>query len=188
VKQVAVTWGYENNTSDWNAAFPLCTGKEQSPIDLSPSLVSNTSQDNLRNFMQYKAMDGRETFNNGAKSVQVNGRVGSLSLPDGQYDVKQVQFHFPSEHTVNGKLAAGELHIVHQKRGSTGVKDLAVVGILLEEKPDYSPMTPELEFMEQLGAAADLPGSVRGLDAFGMEKPLDLMLLRTSMLVASTTT
>merc|ERR1719215_183598 len=141
------------------------------PIDLSPSAVSSSSKENLVSLMSYKPLDGLEVFNNGGKNVQVNGGFGMLKLPDGDYEVKQFHFHFPSEHTVNSKLAAGELHIVHQKKGSTGTNDLAVVGIVLDEVPDNTPMTPELKFMQQLGFDEELPGS---RTKTSIAEPLDL--------------
>jgi len=149
-------WGY-NDTKEWNSAFPLCTGSEQSPIDLKSSDVSATSTDTLASRLSYKPLEGREIFNNGAKNVQVNGGFGTFKLPDGEYEVKQFHFHFPAEHEVNGKLAAGELHIVHQKKGSQGTDGLAVVGIVLEEQGSPA-ATPEFKFLEQLGFGSELPG------------------------------
>jgi len=149
-------WGY-TDTKEWNAAFPLCTGKEQSPIDLKTSVVSSTSKDSLASSLSYAPLKGVEIFNNAAKNVQVNGGFGTFKLPDGDYEVKQFHFHFPAEHEVDGKLAAGELHIVHQKKGSSGTDGLAVVGIILDEQSSAAG-TPELKFMEQLGFGTELPG------------------------------
>jgi len=153
-----VPWGYQD-TKQWNAAFPACAGNEQTPIDLSPSAVSSTSQESLSSLMSYTPLKDLDIFNNGNKNVQVNGGFGSLKLPDGDYEVMQFHFHFPSEHSVNGKLAAGELHIVHQKKGSKGTNDLAVVGILLKETSSMKAATPEFKFMQQLGFGDELPGS-----------------------------
>merc|ERR1719215_339505 len=139
------------------------------PIDLSPSAVSSSSKENLVSLMSYKPLDGLEVFNNGGKNVQVNGGFGSLKLPDGEYEVKQFHFHFPSEHTVNGKLGAGELHVVHQKKGSSGTDGLAVVGIILDEQqgvPNRS--LPEVRFMEQLGF-----GVYKGLPGTGSAAPVE---------------
>merc|ERR1712107_690716 len=96
-------------------------------------------------------------FNNGGKNVQVNGGFGTFKLPDGDYEVKQFHFHFPSEHEVDGKLAAGELHIVHQKKGSSGTDGLAVVGIVLDQQSNAAE-TPETKFLNQLGFGTELPG------------------------------
>ena len=48
------------------------------------------------------------------------------------YNTLGFHFHFPSEHTINGTHAAGEMHIVHQREGASGLEDLLVVGVLLD--------------------------------------------------------
>jgi len=162
-------WGYKD-TAEWNAGFPLCLGKEQSPINLKTSDVSVTSGESLAGRLAYKPLEGREIFNNGAKNVQVNGGFGSFKLPDGEYEVKQFHFHFPAEHEVNGKLAAGELHIVHQRKGASGTDGLAVVGIILEESTSGAD-SPESKFLKQLGFGTELPGK---RSTTTVAEPLDL--------------
>jgi len=162
-------WGYKD-VSEWNSGYPLCLGKEQSPINLKQSDLSLTSSGSLAPRLSYKPLEGREIFNNGGKNVQVNGGFGTFTLPDGEYEVKQFHFHFPAEHAVEGKLAAGELHIVHQKKGASGTDGLAVVGIVLEEQ-DSAADTSELKFLKQLGFGTELPG---GGATSAVAEPLDL--------------
>merc|ERR1740121_2652998 len=164
-------WDYAQGAKDWSTAFPLCAGKEQTPIDLDDRAVSSRGGEQLSKLMNYTPLKDRELFNNGGKNVQVNGGFGFLKLPDGQYDAKQFHFHFPSEHSANGKLAAGELHIVHQKKGSTGTNDLAVIGILLQESDGDMVKSPETDFMKSLGFGDELPGSGTRLK---VAEPLDL--------------
>ncbi|MFC4290765.1 carbonic anhydrase family protein, partial [Neobacillus cucumis] len=140
-------WGYKD-TSEWNAGFPLCLGKEQSPINLKKSDVSLAASESLAPRLSYKPLEKTQIFNNGGKNVQVNGGFGTFKLPDGEYEVKQFHFHFPAEHEVDGKLAAGELHIVHQRKGASGTDGLAVVGIVLEEQNGAAD-TSELTFLKQ---------------------------------------
>merc|ERR1712217_270371 len=71
------------------------------------------------------------------------------------YRLLQYHYHFPSEHSINGKLAAGELHLVHQKVGSAGTDDLLVIGVLFQE-----------------GAKSELL-SAMGLGEPGVSYPLD---------------
>jgi len=144
-------WNYEGQ-QQWNADFPLCNGKAQSPIEIEKREESFDGKESLWQRMSYKAHSSSEIFNNKGKNVQVNGDFGTLRLPDGDYEVKQFHFHFPSEHTVNGKFGAGELHIVHQKKGSSGNNGLAVVGIILDEQSDPGiRQLPEVRFLQQLG-------------------------------------
>merc|ERR1712187_236162 len=58
---------------------------------------------------------------------------GKQAFGGDNYRLLQYHYHFPSEHSINGKLAAGELHLVHQKEGSSGTDDLMVIGVLFQE-------------------------------------------------------
>jgi carbonic anhydrase len=63
-------------------------------------------------------------------TVQVTYDEGStLTLEDTEYELLQYHFHMPSEHTVDGRHSALELHLVHQSAGG----DLAVIGVLVDE-------------------------------------------------------
>eukprot|EP00666_Eupelagonemidae_sp_cell4sb_P002317 gene2317-9657_t len=62
------------------------------------------------------------------------------------YDALQFHFHFPSEHTIDGEHFAGELHIVHRRQGTSGLDDLLVVGVMLDDTDDVA--SP---FLDKLG-------------------------------------
>jgi carbonic anhydrase len=103
-------------------------------------------------------------INNG-HTIQVNYDPGSYIEIDGvRYDLQQFHFHAPSEHTINGKLAEAELHLVHKSADGK----LAVVGILIEvgaENPafkstwDNLPVAkgPVQQLSMEVNAAAMLP-------------------------------
>lgn len=77
-------------------------------------------------------------LNNG-HTAQVNYDAGSyIELDSVRYDVAQFHYHAPSEHEVNGKLFAAELHIVHKSADGK----LAVVGLLLQEGSSNSALDP----------------------------------------------
>lgn len=140
----------------WSKKFPMCSATSQSPIDIVTSGVDESqANQNLKEFLKYKSQDMREIVHNG-HVMQVNGGFGAFSLPDGEYEVKQFHFHFPAEHSVNGKLAAGELHIVHQRKGASGTDGLAVFGIILEQSLDVK-NSPEADLLKQLGFEESLP-------------------------------
>lgn len=126
----------------------------QSPINLVLADINQTGNDKLH--FKYSPRDGLHLDNNG-QGIQVNGEFGSLKLPDGEYRAKQLRFHFPSEHEVNGKLASGEIQIVHEK--VTNGTGLAVIGILLQEKglKQEFDRTKELAFLQNLGFGGSLP-------------------------------
>lgn len=166
---------------DWGNAWTDCTGDGQSPIDIeSGDVLIDEEHQNVDYFAKharYVELRDREIVNNG-HNLQVNGMFGNITLPDGEYEVKQFHFHFPSEHEVNGQLATGELQIVHQKVGSEGVSNLAVVAILLQDErlqPPGMDHKHELDFMSGLGFGEELPEhDPKGNSSLRVAKPVDL--------------
>lgn len=147
-------WSYAR-PEIWGDGYDNCDGTSQSPINVVTSELASTGKtlDVLLDHMEYVALSDRILINHG-HNVQVNGLFGKLRLSDGVYQAKQFHFHFPSEHEVDGKLAAGEIHIVHQKEGAKGTEALAVIGILLDEG---SPSNAQLAFFQNLGFGKHLP-------------------------------
>jgi carbonic anhydrase len=139
-------WTYEGEEGPehWgeiDPAYAACgTGTSQSPID-----VSSSAEQDLANITFYYQPSDVNILNNG-HTVQVNYDAGSyIELDNVRYDVVQFHYHAPSEHAVDGKLFAAELHIVH-KNADGG---LAVVGILLDEGAQNDAFQP---FVENLPA------------------------------------
>lgn len=126
----AVHWTYEGEEgpAHWgelSPTFAACTdGKSQSPVDLM-----GAQEQDLANISFHYQPSKVNLINNG-HTIQVNYDSGSYIEVDGvRYDLLQFHFHAPSEHSVNGKLAAAEVHFVHQN----AAKQLGVVGILIEK-------------------------------------------------------
>ena len=98
-----VHWSYdgEGGPQDWaklSPEFGACSGKNQSPIDISGTIRADIQPIKFR----YGA-GGNEIFNNG-HTVQVNFAEGSSITLDGtQYALKQFHFHAPSENLIKGK-------------------------------------------------------------------------------------
>ena len=138
----AVHWTYEGEEGPehWgeiNPDYAACgTGKSQSPID-----VKAAEGDDLTN-ISFNYQPSEVNILNNGHTVQVNYDSGSYIELDGvRYDVAQFHYHAPSEHAVDGKLVAAELHIVH-KNADGG---LAVVGILLDEGAQNDAFQPFIE-------------------------------------------
>lgn len=158
-------WSYKATRKWANFDSPFCDGPSQSPIDIVTSKVtilpdmgpSTLVHDIMTPRLQYKGLGGR-TIENHGHNVQVNGNFGTLELPNGLYDVVQFNFHFPSEHSINGDLKTGEMHIVHRQQGTQGTQSLAVIAILLQEEliTEYRE-TLELDFLTNLGFGDVLP-------------------------------
>ncbi|XP_063749946.1 LOW QUALITY PROTEIN: carbonic anhydrase 4-like [Eleginops maclovinus] len=147
-------WCYHDascNDTQWGTLFPsYCAGNRQSPIDIvsaSATADSNLTAFTFTNFNDSSALTkiantGKTVKVTLASGVQISG--GGLS---DTYDSLQFHLHWGngssvpgSEHTVNGKRYAMELHIVHSKAtygGNTtlAVKDstgLAALGFFIE--------------------------------------------------------
>lgn len=128
-------WSYDgaegpSHWADLDPAYAACaTGRRQSPIDLAKA----TSKDLKDPELHYQSSELRE-LNNG-HTVQVNYDKGSYMELNGQrYELVQFHYHVPSEHHVNGKAFAAELHLVHK----TARDQLAVIAILFEEGAENS--------------------------------------------------
>jgi carbonic anhydrase len=125
---VAPHWGYggAENPSQWGSLskdFALCeSGRDQSPINIKNAVESTPSKISF----DYKPSP-LVVVNNG-HTIQVNYAEGSTVTIDGEkYALVQFHFHTPSEHEINNKAAAMELHLVHRNEAGK----LAVVGVML---------------------------------------------------------
>ena len=123
-------WSYEgkDGPEKWGTlapSFAACaTGTRQSPVDI-PSM-SRLSADTLRFFYSAAPVD---LINNG-HTVQANVADGdSLEISGHRYALKQVHFHTPAEHTIDGRRAGMEIHFVHLDSAAR----LAVIGVLVRE-------------------------------------------------------
>ena len=129
-------WSYEGEEGPehWGEIadlYRMCSeGKNQSPIDLTvdvhaglPELVFDYHSSNLL-----------ET--NTGHSIQQNVQPGSfltITGRDARYQLKQFHFHSPSEHKINGRSYAMELHFVHVSDDGA----LAVVGVMIDEGEEH---------------------------------------------------
>jgi carbonic anhydrase len=83
-------------------------------------------------------------------------------LLEGQrYDLTQFHFHSPSEHTVDGKPAAAEMHLVHAAAGG----ELAVIGVLIDAGVRNSRFDPIWKHLPaQAGPAQKLDQTINVAD------------------------
>lgn len=138
--QLPPHWSYggtENPTQWGNISqdFALCElGKNQSPINIKNAIASTPAK------ISFDYQPSPLVVVNNGHTIQVNYAEGSTVTIDGQkYALLQFHFHTPSEHAVNAKASAMELHLVH--RNAAG--QLAVVGVLLN-KGQANPLIAEV--------------------------------------------
>lgn len=134
-----VEWGYEggDGPTAWATLSPvyaLCgEGKGQSPINI----VKTDATGGVTWKLDYKTTSLNIAHNEHMKDLIDNGHTIQVTVDEGSvftfgdksYSLKQFHFHTPSEHTLDGKNAPMEMHLVHQAADET----LAVVGVLFQE-------------------------------------------------------
>lgn len=107
------------------AAWAFVSGRMQSPIDIETDTAEPATP------AIALALDpgaaATYTHDNG-HTIEV-GLAGESLLDGRPFTMLQMHLHAPSEHSVDGFLAAAELHIVHRSQAGR----LAVVGVLLAE-------------------------------------------------------
>lgn len=147
-EQDTAHWAYEGEEgpehwSELSEDFLMCSeGWNQSPIDLVADVHADLP---VLEFEYYSSPI--DEINNG-HTIQQNVRPGSfLRIPGRNLsaELKQFHFHSPSEHTVDGKSFAMEMHFVHaDKQGA-----LLVVGVLIEEGEEHPVLNKLWSFMPQ---------------------------------------
>jgi len=69
---------------------------------------------------------------NTGRGFAIPGPFGYITLSGVKYNSVAMVVHSPSEHAVNGQLAAAELQLMYQQEGATGTQGAAVISVLYE--------------------------------------------------------
>ena len=125
----ATTWGYEGSRGPENwgrlsPAFRLCgLGMMQSPLNIADAVPAHGDP------IVFDYGPAPLNIINNGHTVQVNYAPGSgVTVSGRRYELLQFHFHAPSEHSIAGRLAAMEMHLVHRNEAG----QLAVVGVLMK--------------------------------------------------------
>ncbi|KAL5708169.1 carbonic anhydrase [Ranunculus cassubicifolius] len=117
-------WG--NLHEEWASCN---NGDLQSPVDLSSERVKIVpSSSNVK--VNYKPSNA--TLKNRGHDIEIKwvGDAGSAQVDGKNYTLIQSHWHAPSEHSINGRRFALELHMVHQYTDPVMGNRIAVIGIL----------------------------------------------------------
>jgi len=142
-------WNYsDHGPCKWHENFPIANGPRQSPIDVVPEECQQKDCGVLK--ADYNLSECTKNILNDGHSIKVEWTGNSnchlrSSNPDfilGANNFRLLQFHFHwsegagSEHTINGKQYAAELHFVHANESHENPLEqgdgLAVLGIFLD--------------------------------------------------------
>jgi carbonic anhydrase len=176
-----------NDETQKVVAYPVCkeSSMRQSPIAINTSNVVSQpahGKDTFLNYVKYHPMLHLKVTNTGHTleiADKTNGRthmgLGYLTYGDHYYFVQNFNLHFPSEHVINGKQHAAELHIVHQMQQHWGkdafkgkaANEVLVAAIFFDIGDEENPL------LEQM-----LPSPGEQVDkdwTKTLQEPLDLM-------------
>ena len=114
-----------------------CDGKRQSPINIiDVNAIDDASLKPID--IHYSANVKIHEITNNGHSIQYNFEKGDfIILNDNEYRLKQIHFHEPSEHTINGIRYPLEMHLVHVSKDNK----IAVLAIMAQEGESSEPFT-----------------------------------------------
>ncbi|WP_042246745.1 carbonic anhydrase [Jejuia pallidilutea] len=126
-------WSYSGETSPEHWAEieknSDCNGNHQSPINIIHKDVDSVKITNDLKILYTPTTLISEVENNG-HSVQFDFEAGdSINYKNETYYLKQIHFHEPSEHKINGIIYPLEMHLVHVSKAGK----ITVLGVLGEE-------------------------------------------------------
>ncbi|WP_142783234.1 carbonic anhydrase [Changchengzhania lutea] len=126
-------WSYSGETSPEHwieiEKNSNCDGKHQSPINIiNKDVDSINSKSDLK--ILYTPTTLISKVENNGHSIQFDFEAGdSINYKNNTYNLKQIHFHEPSEHKINGVIYPIEMHLVHVSKSGK----LTVLGFLGEE-------------------------------------------------------
>ncbi|WP_341516913.1 carbonic anhydrase family protein [Citrobacter gillenii] len=130
----ASSWGYsigDTSPEHWgeiNNEYKSCqTGVNQSPINIQPSDTSKLGLPILT--MQYTDSPVRfQSINHTLQATMNSYTPDTLNIDNQLYYLKQLDFHAPSEHTIEGKNYAMELQLLHKNQQG----DTVIVAVMFD--------------------------------------------------------
>jgi len=136
----------DNGPSHWAATCNA--GQAQSPIDIKTADLIHAALPQIET--HYSTSLTNLPYSYDGHTVQVPIPPGNyITVAGHRYDLVQIHFHYPSEHTVDGWVYSMELHLVH--RDAQG--NLLVLGVLLSGdytfNTAYAPLTTNVPSASQ---------------------------------------
>ncbi|SPE22786.1 putative Carbonic anhydrase [Candidatus Sulfotelmatomonas gaucii] len=129
--QSGANWNYEGHTGPlvWgklDRAYEACSkGHEQSPLDIGGAHLNKALQP-----LEFHYIAGPLTVENTGRGIVAHVNAGSSMVANGvRYNLVELDFHHPSEHSVKGKLSDMEVDLVH--RSDDG--KLAILAVRLNQ-------------------------------------------------------
>lgn len=164
----ADSWGYEEpyDPSRWgilDEAWAACKGAGgmQTPVDI----VGAVPDPDLTPILVAYEEEPRPLVINNGHTLEVEFEPGQIAtLGDEDYQLAQFHFHAPSEHTVEGRKYAAELHMVHVSLADPMQR--AVLGVLLDEGAAHPVFDLVWERVPEVGGERELDVGIDPTDLF----------------------
>ncbi|KAM4573871.1 carbonic anhydrase 12 [Odontesthes bonariensis] len=173
-------WTYSGPQGEphWTEHYPYCGGAFQSPIDIKSELLRFDPTLHPIELQNYNLSPNEQlTLGNNGHSLQISlpSKMHISSLLH-RYTAAQIHFHWGSssrpagsEHTVNSKQYAAEMHVVHYNSDkypniSLAVDKsdgLAVLGVLIEVgefNPAFDQFLKFISGVKYIGQKVQVPG------------------------------
>lgn len=141
-------WGYTSDVGplhwgELSSEFATCqVGENQSPIDIGEDSKFNMKKVAREEVipLQFNYQDSPLKIINNGHTIEAKYEKGSsLRIGNELYELQQVHFHSPSEHTIDSKSYPMEAHLVHKSQNGK----IAVVGVFMK-------MGKQNDFMQAL--------------------------------------
>lgn len=134
-------WAYEGEMGPehWSQLEgTACNGSHQSPVNIIRTNSKPDTDSNLSLALHYNPeTEVYDVVNNG-HSIQFGFAAGDeIEFNGNRYALKQLHFHEPSEHTLNGVRYPIEMHMVHVNEKLNQYTVLAVLGYEGKPSPGY---------------------------------------------------
>ncbi|KAK3226860.1 hypothetical protein Dsin_006722 [Dipteronia sinensis] len=148
IGSVEFSYSGSHGPSNWGQmepAFSTCSsGKNQSPVNIKKNeIVFNNNLKPL--YKRYTAAANATLINRGhVIELQYGVDVGGMKINGKKFAFKQMHWHTPSEHLLDGQRYAAELHLVHQAED----RSAAVIAILYRYGKSPKNVDP---FLSKLG-------------------------------------
>jgi carbonic anhydrase len=172
-QQAPAHWSYEGETGPehWSQLEEgsACGGRQQSPVNIISVDTQPDRSENWPLVLRYPPQTHIHDVVNNGHSIQYDFDEGDeIVFRGARYALKQVHFHEPSEHTINGLRYPIEMHLVHY---SEERNEFAVLALMGEEGRSSA----AFEFLERYLPLP--PGETRVIDrAFSLRSALPALL------------
>ena len=165
-------WSYSGETgpekwAELSEDYALCnSGKNQSPVNIDLKATASADKKGIK--FNYGLIIPDSIVNNG-KFIQADVSMGTdITVDDIEFELKSLQFHMPSENTVDSQHFPLEVQFVHESKK----KELAYVSMMFIPGRQNRLLSKILEELPaEVGKEEHLSGN--SLRSIEMKKKLD---------------